>query len=804
MALTYATTTFNGRVSVAGGKCGTSSDTKSLAAGGQPGTLWEPNRYAGRAGSPGSPEDVLIVESFQYIWPNAATTNYWNLTVSNAWVEVRDGALEVADLVVRNDAVFRADDLANNNPRKSVMAHFSLTDSIHLIGSSWTSSDNRNPVFGGGRLFLTAGANALAGSLTIESGSFLFATGDTSVTNEASGGGTGGDGKIHGLGTTIACSDAYIYGTLSADQRGFPVAQGPGYTVNQPSSHGGRAVSAVYGNATAPTALGSGGTGGAGGGAVKIAASGTIHIDGIISANGVHAHRYSPAGGSIWLVSHTLSGSGIIRAEGGNGQIQAGAAGGRIALDYTTSTFSGRVSVAGGRSGYIGDPLSIAAGGQPGTLWEPRRYAGLAGTPESPAEVFETGSFQYVWPAATPTNYWNLTVSNAWVEMHSGAMVVGELVVQEDAVMRPVMPHFDVTGSIRVSGLSQPPKDSRTPSPLLGGRFHLPAGNYELNELNVGTGSFIYARGATAVTNEASGGGVGGDGKIHGIGPFVRVSGAVINGTVSAAGLGFAPNQGPGSKTSGGYGGSYGGTGNTGGPAYGRLFRPTALGSGGSEYSGGGAFRLEVRGSLALNGSINASGNGYQRSGSGGSIWVTAETLTGAGTLVANGPDATTNPSGGGRIALGYVDGSGWSGTQSVWARTASGAQYGTIVNCVSVDLDAAIEGSGVGTDMQTALSLSSNDRRVDRTITSWGRVMGWSDHAKRASSGADDSNTATYTISGFAPNAKVTVTVNSVVQESLTAADGSGVLVISSVALNPAATVQVELAAKGTVILMR
>src|SRR5262249_53177175 len=75
--------------------------------------------------------------------------------------------------------------------------------------------------------------------------------------------------------------------------------------------------------------------------------------------------------------------------------------------------------------------------------------------------------------------------------------------------------------------------------------------------------------------------------------------------------------------------------------------------------SGGGAIRLLVAQTCALDGTISANGDpggGYSGAGSGGSIYVIAGTLTGAGKLTANGGSRTGlvnsgGAGGGGRIA---------------------------------------------------------------------------------------------------------------------------------------------------------
>ena len=113
--------------------------------------------------------------------------------------------------------------------------------------------------------------------------------------------------------------------------------------------------------------------------------------------------------------------------------------------------------------------------------------------------------------------------------------------------------------------------------------------------------------------------------------------------------------------------GAHGGLGATGTcKTYGSITEPVLPGTGAAGSSsggGGGAIRLEVKeielpgGIISASGSYNAYGQG---NGSGGSIWITCDTITGTGTVTANGggAEAATNPDGpaggGGRIAIYY------------------------------------------------------------------------------------------------------------------------------------------------------
>ncbi|HLP86228.1 MAG TPA: hypothetical protein VK157_17885, partial [Phycisphaerales bacterium] len=128
-----------------------------------------------------------------------------------------------------------------------------------------------------------------------------------------------------------------------------------------------------------------------------------------------------------------------------------------------------------------------------------------------------------------------------------------------------------------------------------------------------------------------------------------------------------------GGGSCGGGGGGHGGAGGrsncaniVGGVAYGDADQPVTFGSGGGGYPGvtsggigGGVVRLDIAGSLILDGAITASGVAPINSsgGAGGSVWVRATSISGVGTMRATGAtERTTNGSsgggGGGRIAV--------------------------------------------------------------------------------------------------------------------------------------------------------
>ncbi|MCY2987758.1 MAG: Ig-like domain-containing protein [Planctomycetota bacterium] len=179
-------------------------------------------------------------------------------------------------------------------------------------------------------------------------------------------------------------------GRITADAQGYSggvgggAGQGPGggaavsYIAGAGGSYGGTGGYSSdgrrYGSAAAPSDLGSGGghnsdnnpagRGGNGGGAIRLIVAGALTVDGLVTANGengVNSEQGGGSGGSIWITTGTLQGSGSLRADGGAGNGSGGGGGGgRIAVYYnqadafTGFTNSTAKSAAGGQAGAVG------------------------------------------------------------------------------------------------------------------------------------------------------------------------------------------------------------------------------------------------------------------------------------------------------------------------------------------------------------------------------------------------------------------------------------------------------------------
>ncbi len=427
---------------------------------------------------------------------------------------------------------------------------------------------------------------------------------------------------------------------VTADSLGYVAGPGAGATTpydGAGGSYGGigalsgnaGAGGPAYGSITAPTDPGSGGGGAAwygmpngapGGGALRFTVAGVLTVNGAITANGGNADYRAGAGsgGSIYLTTDTLTGGGRISANGGDATGAYGSAaggGGRVALHYGHDSFVGTVSACGGG---IGGPAATRWGGA-GTIYRKTAAASIGTTiidNRSATNSAVTPLAATFWPAGV---LYNLLITNG-------------------ALVHPQQPlTFD---NVAVTAGSQIGHEAGQSG------FHLVA-----------------------------------------LGDFYLSSNSVIN----ADGKGYGSLSGPGAGISGplaggggGYGGRGGWTGNAdygkGGGAYGSESAPVDLGSGGGGAAwygnvgnvGGGAIRLTVGGTLTLDGSVRANGvssGGREGAGAGGSIYLTAQTLSGSGAILAVGGNGSaphnSGAGAGGRIAL-YSDSNSFSGTNSV------------------------------------------------------------------------------------------------------------------------------------------
>lgn len=442
-------------------------------------------------------------------------------------------------------------------------------------------------------------------------------------------------------------------GSISANSKGYGQEGGPG--AGGPSGyngcgggHGGRgggsAGGVAYGSVTEPVDMGSGGGhafggggGAAGGGVIRLTIGGTLTVDGSMAANGGNGgwsqgQWYGGtggggSGGSIWVTATVLSGEGIISANGGTGGA-GGGGGGRIAIYYDTDAFTGTMSAYGIGGGGAGSIFTKSSADTYGRL------------------VIENGGQPGSTPLVDGTYQFDFLDITSGFDVTSNVVVTADLINVQNGGYMTIGGDADV--SCREICLS-------------------PDGTLVLNKaLSVET---LQIRSSGMLTHSPGQNGFA-----------LTVTGDLMveaGGTISADRKGYGGSTGPGAGT---FGGSYGGKGSgagygghggnagsrVGGGTYGSEIEPTDLGSGGGHSSyggrGGGKIRLSVLGTLTVDGTISADGGnggsvpsqwytGLAGGGSGGSIWINADTLVGSGEVSAKGGTGAGG-GGGGRIAI--------------------------------------------------------------------------------------------------------------------------------------------------------
>jgi hypothetical protein len=212
--------------------------------------------------------------------------------------------------------------------------YFQAFGNLLVASNGWVSSISSPELPFGLRLSVT-------GNAIIQAGGGIIADGT---------GYPGGKGQ--GAGFYSSSESGYLSG--GGGFGGYGASSG-----GSPAARGGN----VYGGVTAPTAGSGGGSystilaGGPGGGAITLNVTGTLQVDGRISAAGgagISPNSGGGSGGGISLTVGTLAGSGVIAANGGAGNgLGGGGGGGRIAITYTTGAFSGLMSAYGGSGGYV-------------------------------------------------------------------------------------------------------------------------------------------------------------------------------------------------------------------------------------------------------------------------------------------------------------------------------------------------------------------------------------------------------------------------------------------------------------------
>ena len=502
-------------------------------------------------------------------------------------------------------------------------------------------------------------------------------------------------------------------GRIDVSAKGFSVTWGPGYpgVSNGSGSHGGRgrgnhatAYGDTYGSIVAPTNYGSGGGTTAGGGAVILTVGGETRLYGYIQANSGTAsgdYHYPGAGGSVYLTTDSLTGSGTIEARsvangfytGGGGRIAVSLEGSDSFGDVTMITYASKDASYDGAAGTVYLEKQSDTDNQ-GELFLDQNNIAVS----SPAgyDVLTTMSdaeaVSYQFSRVTATNRGMITVGSddilnltgatlggtstnrtEGIIIDGGTLTVGSTwAISNMLVTIRAGSTFDVTSALTIGSLGTLAIDGA----------HTISGDVAVQDGGVLTHSDNSTTEAYRMDLT-----VGGELQID------------LGGELNVDLKGYATKQGPGYVQ---YCGSYGGSGYAGrSPTYGSIVSPTNCGSGGQSSSGGGAAILTVTKETRLNGYMTASATfagSWKYPGSGGSVFLTTSNLVGTGTMKASsGLPGGHFSGGGGRIAvhltgagsgfgsvemIAYPEDSGLdSGAGTVYRRTASqGLNEGTLI----------------------------------------------------------------------------------------------------------------------------
>ncbi|MCL5775207.1 MAG: hypothetical protein M1333_03280, partial [Patescibacteria group bacterium] len=507
-----------------------------------------------------------------------------------------------------------------------------------------------------------------------------------------------GDLSVTGTGTITALGRGYVsqqgpgVGTLSSGAGGSYGGYG--------SPYGSCCASAdyttqgpTYGSSTAPTDLGSGGASsgsGVGGGAIILNVTGTTTVSTSISADGAASGCCTGggSGGSVYLTTAVLAGTGTISANGGgsgcsgaSGSCGGTGGGGRVAVHYTTDASTIVYANHGNYASFFGRSIGGA-----GTIYKKnpsQTYGDLILDNDNMQGVT---SDETLFGSSTPVSgvYDSITVRDTAAFFTNALSATATTITLSGNGMYDVRQNttlnytslswgggiiMDSGGTFAVISQNQDlliPTSSKL-------TLNVPGVTRTYNNLTI-NGLLSNSRNyfATSTTPTSS---------IYKLNWTINGN-LVINsaGSINVDGRGYAGTYGPGAGSTytasccgggggAGYGGLGGSAGAAGGVTYGSYSQPTDLGSGGGSSGGtlgnapgGGAIQMTVSGTTTLSGTISANGSAPlsgndNGGGSGGSVYLTTAALSGAGAISTDGagPHRYGASGAGGRIAVYYT-----------------------------------------------------------------------------------------------------------------------------------------------------
>lgn len=497
-----------------------------------------------------------------------------------------------------------------------------------------------------------------------------------------------------------AAGDVTIGQDASIDLKGngFLAYEGPGYMASNKgcATHAGvgsyytSCNTNCYGVIRDPVTLGSS-SNYKGGGAVRLVCAGALQLDGTIDVSGSDGsgvHR--GAGGSISIFAASISGTGTLDADGGkstNSNYDRGGGGGRISVVLTGegkdfSDFTGTMTAE-----VPNNNQNSAEEGAGGTIYLETLSDGIGGGVLRIESI--AVNFRYMGIRChTLINEEIYNINPKKIIIRKGARVRFEIpgshtlpqIEFEDDSTITKDGFFQIAGTADIVMNSSP---FAFPIWLAGGSI-TPGGDGD-GVYSVGAGDILYVSGSSTVNGTLK---VLDGGKVShysGVSPKMDLH---ITGNLEVDDGGFVTATGMGNGTAGatsGKGGSYGGRARAANPVcYGSIRFPVDYGSSGYG-SAGGAIRITADGAMIIDGTVSADGsNAIKQTGSGGSVFLTGRSVSGAGRITANGGNQTAtnreSPGGGGRIAV-YLTGegenfTGFTGKITAYGGTSKAAGY--------------------------------------------------------------------------------------------------------------------------------
>lgn len=649
-------------------------------------------------------------------WDGGAGTSDWN-TAAN-WNP--DGVPTSSDDVTVTSTVNIVTSAAISFSTLSIGQDSGTTFATTTISHAITSGGSITIKNQGSLIQNTTTQLSITGTLLIESGGILTHTANTSAQNY----------EVDISGATVTLNAG---GTINVDGKGYTPSSISGGTGNGTGGGRGSGAAAGAGGAhagnggtglntggtgycdlTAPVTIGSAGgngstgdanSGGTGGGLVILNATGTLTVNGTVSAKGSapsSGNSGGGAGGGVSLTAGTIAGTPqsftVIGGAGGasNG---GGGGGGCVLLSYTTSNSispTSGISMAGGagdgtgqrggvgvvyakQSGTNGDLYAIGSGSSPTSTTQGATSitADTLTLITSPTYVVPSGKTLTLratspFSANDATGTLNIRSGSTFVPTSTTSFTVASTTLNIDSgsaitASTSIAMIVDYGGTLTQSNFA-----TTSPAQPLS-TLYVKNGGIVNHTANTSAQTHVINLSITSSTVAAGG--------------TINVDGKGYTPSASSGGTGNGTGGGRGSGSGAGAGGAHagnGGTGlNSGGVGYCDLTAPGTIGSAGGNGStgdansggkGGGLIVLNVTGTLTINGTISAQGAaptaGNSGGGAGGGVSLTAGTIAGTPqsfTVLGGAGGATGGGGGGGGcVLLSYTTSNSISPTSGV------------------------------------------------------------------------------------------------------------------------------------------